>query len=918
MQTSGTPTIVPEDALLAGAHGGARPASGAGELVEPLASQLRTRKLEAKIARDIQRNFPNFSSVQIDVLQKEGLTLRERITRDNLKMAEPGNHISTLGSLYFQQLREMYVAEKIVAADSLVVIDESNADDEDVRQALLALCWSNSQTELLSRWFESVAVVNQKVFVMVCRALLQTDPGQHLKQAMLVCDFMKMVMRLELDKVYVVEVDVMRGHCDRALQKHLAHYKAHDIRSATQWWQSVSTYAGLVLPTQAVQNILENANYWKSVGGDLALVMTSSGVGKMLFQHAKDAQQRADLEAVMEELIGELLSGDVTQESVARVLEMFRQTLASMGIDACDEPCNAATVMYRGVEVHLQCRSHMEVFNAHIEATIRTEGVNLNLVDAMPWENDLVKSKKPRVKHVETFLLLPTICGRKAAAEFMYQSMGCGFRKALENNQKSVCETDEYFKIEVGFWRAFLGKNAIVRAREAILSSYVDSRGQPHNVKQSRENLMVWRHHRLFQLCGVNAQDLLNFCIQFGAEFFAGIPVDWGAFSKHGSPFACKLRDAMVNSMDVSRGEQGTMNTCSPKRTNAEISEVLENVMGNLLEKLLSRDITCSSVKEVREAFTKELTSMADHTAAVRCTAIVPYRGVKVQVRCASFQEWFDLHVEAAIRTEAVNLNLLGAMSGEDDLVTSKTPRVQHVEDVLLVATKVARQTLGLYMREATATTLPAILVKVGWLLCDLDRKFKIELEFWRVSLEKTLNGRVHDAILQCFSDSQGQPLTFEQCKEKLVAFRGTRLFQLAGAQLMFVHAMCVKFADGIFEAPAQEIRTMPDSDFAEKLDVAMGKVLKKELTGDARYESTILSLFTQMGDGLQEKNGTDAGLRLLQQAVQRIKPAPGKHEEDAVNMAARETLPADPAEHAQAQVALSWPVPEAKKAKIG
>lgn len=512
--------------------------------VSPLAPRRDEPSVETKVAKAIQINFPDWTKAHIDVIQKNTFTLRETITRDMLNMAEPESPRAQ-GKQYYQQFQEAFDVEAIAA--SMKVNDDGLLLDEELKMLLLAFCRSSSQVDPLTQWFEVTTNVNRKNFVAVCRALLPIDPGQNDALAKLVCDFMQMIVRLKLGERFSAEICVMKGHFDRALQKTLWKIRSQGIRSQL-WWDSVKQYADLVLPKQAVDKIFDCTSDWKDVSNELTLVMKSSGVGRVLVGEARKAMESKIVEDGIKKHIDLLLAKDITQDSVAAVRAAFQTELKSvLGVAAQTPQRWTANVVYRGVDVLVHCNSLLEVFNMAVAATIRTECVNLKVVQPMLCEDDLVNYTIPRVKHVDAALGIPTSCARSVLKDCTSTIEPSSLKAVLKTNQESMLSLDPKFIIELGFWYRALVELKTGKVHEAILKCYVQNNGQPTTIGFSKANLVALGRSRFFKWCGKESFFLLSLCKELADDIIAGVAPNVKTLGE--SEFAKKLLFAMARTL---------------------------------------------------------------------------------------------------------------------------------------------------------------------------------------------------------------------------------------------------------------------------------------------------------------------------------------------------------------------------------
>ena len=163
---------------------------------------------------------------QVDVMKKEGLTLRQRITRDK-EAASLAGSTSKMGKFYYQQMWELY--EGANPCEKLPVSSPDEPEEPLLKTALISFVKVSTSTSQLTEWCCMVPEVNQTSVCALFRQLLRTYPAQNMIIATLICDVMKMVVRIGLDTKYPAEVKAMTSHFDIALLKTFVNFKANNL-----------------------------------------------------------------------------------------------------------------------------------------------------------------------------------------------------------------------------------------------------------------------------------------------------------------------------------------------------------------------------------------------------------------------------------------------------------------------------------------------------------------------------------------------------------------------------------------------------------------------------------------------------------------------------------------------------------------
>lgn len=174
----------------------------------------------------LRDNFKDGTEVQGDVTLRDGQTLREALTNDCHREKE-GEHI-VRGKHYYQEFRQKYVGGPFSGV--LKVLDYSESVGPRLEKAIAGALAHVRNFVPLTEWLETAGRPTQRNLVALSKAYIRT---------------------YNLDQVFPNEVRCMNQHFDRTLQKSLGICKHHKVSSMV-WWESVSDFAGLVLPVEAV------------------------------------------------------------------------------------------------------------------------------------------------------------------------------------------------------------------------------------------------------------------------------------------------------------------------------------------------------------------------------------------------------------------------------------------------------------------------------------------------------------------------------------------------------------------------------------------------------------------------------------------------------------------------------------------
>ena len=242
----------------------------------------------------------------------------------------------------------------------------------------------------------------------------------------------------------------------------------------------------------------------------------------------------------------------------------------------------------------------------------------------------------------------------------------------------------------------------------------------------------------------------------------AGLILDTSAVEKI---LACKedfatvkdILQMVVNSSEL--GEKMFGRACVAARS-ADVATLMQDS----LVRLGSKDIAKDDVDKARTRFVEACKELGKDPAATfekPKETIVKYRGVGTPVIAKSLLQQWSFHVEAFVRTVAVETGDLVALWCESDLVPPPdVPFAIKVDKALVKQSASARQSCHEMLEKDVATllTVCSLLKKKEHLLRQMDRFFKIEESFYTNMKGDVADGRVQKSSFGMPSESGSGP----------------------------------------------------------------------------------------------------------------------------------------------------------------
>ena len=216
----------------------------------------------------------------------------------------------------------------------------------------------------------------------------------------------------------------------------------------------------------------------------------------------------------------------------------------------------------------------------------------------------------------------------------------------------------------------------------------------------------------------------------------------------------------------------------------------------------LDEPITEALVTESRQAWVAEMRSKLldpskpfDKPKAVD----VKYRRVTTMVACTSPMDQFNVMMEAAIRTIAVDEGLLSPMWCEGDLVVKEAASDRDVDAKLLQGSKFFREALAeqLSEEEASGENIAQLLKAKKNFFVSIDNKCRVELGFWSSCVGESARDRVQEIVLACLPDEHNK-YTISESLRQLHQVEKSKLLVFAAASVQTLFKLCHGFVKSL------------------------------------------------------------------------------------------------------------------------
>jgi hypothetical protein len=249
---------------------------------ETKARPLKKRNTEEQVNRCLKDNFKEFSSQEIDSIEIDGLTLRQRLARD--KRLSRKNPDMSMGSNYYRMLKDKYRSSDSVVK-KLEVTNQSDLISPELRTALVALKNANCNKSPLLEFMSGVESLNQKEVIGLYRGTQDLKPNISQKHVQVLVDLMRMILRLELHIKYEKETKLMFPLFDETLCACWDRLKRGRVGPA-EFWNLYGDVGSLIMIKDDVDAIMECGSNFKSVSDHIGRCTAGCKLGTRMFGQA--------------------------------------------------------------------------------------------------------------------------------------------------------------------------------------------------------------------------------------------------------------------------------------------------------------------------------------------------------------------------------------------------------------------------------------------------------------------------------------------------------------------------------------------------------------------------------------------------------------------------------------------------------
>lgn len=428
------------------------------------------KEVNAVVAKKLRDNFKGWSSVALDGVLHDKLTIRQTVTRDyHRHLADPNNF--KMGATYYANLKILFKSadpsgrklvakhpEQTVSPSLLAAMKETQQYHRNMQPLL-------TQLQLMDR-------CNQKELVGILKFNESLNPSVSQMQWSTSIAIATYCAKHSMSQHFPAEMEVAKPQWDRAFVAAFESLHRDGIEIAT----FVDRYKA---PLQLVANIadmktlVERHGPWTSVRDALNRVVGSSEVGKRMFSFAMVHIIAHETSATIDEEVRQHFAA--TPNSTVENIAALKQKVVGLvngkvGVDLLPSK-RMVSVVYRAVSVKIPVDSIFDEVDKKVAAKLKSLAVAVGELQPLLCELELV----PRIAEAHTIhkdLLEPFAIARSQANNMFGAypwSSGEELVEKLVEKQQSLFQLDSTFIVELEFMKALSGDEGDALLHKDIL-----------------------------------------------------------------------------------------------------------------------------------------------------------------------------------------------------------------------------------------------------------------------------------------------------------------------------------------------------------------------------------------------------------------------------------------------------------------
>ena len=276
------------------------------EAVKLCTPKVPRRDPDAMVAKYIGDNFKGWSQNDIHGHpdQETGMSLWETVADRKRKHKEEPK-LYPMGSRWYREARQKFMPESFPAS-KLKATNTNEAIDEELLKGMMHYKSSASRAKI-DAFIMHAASLNQREVVGIYTYFLELKPSASSDQLKCALNVLRMVARLNLEELFKEETAIIKQHMDTVMSQAHITLKSSAVTPA-QFANMHGEILKLILPMEPLLKVLAITDgLFKPVKEELALVVSSSSIGKRLLGFLCKQTLAEEASIVIEKMIKKFL-----------------------------------------------------------------------------------------------------------------------------------------------------------------------------------------------------------------------------------------------------------------------------------------------------------------------------------------------------------------------------------------------------------------------------------------------------------------------------------------------------------------------------------------------------------------------------------------------------------------------------------
>jgi len=333
---------------------------------------------------------------------------------------------------------------------------------------------SKRSTKPLSQLFGNLASVNEREYVGLCNFFLAYKSVSTPAACTLCLQFMRIIVRLNLDAQFPSLTQQLRHLFDEALCSSFASINADGL-TLRGWWQIYANIAKMVVNEHDVYRILACESTWLSVSDPLVNVVNGSTLGTKMFSFALQHLTEEKVEATIADSLANLVAkAHISRSDVLAYHAAITGELAQIPDGLTMRLQRPLPLKYRlKVDIVCPCNTPLELASVKLGHKLREMYVGRQGgIDELCFEKGSFDTPLGDVPTIDDDVLAPYRHARQACAAALVHADNGEVVDAVFAQRSQVWKRiDDSFDIECLVQRALRGAEGEKLIQELTLST---------------------------------------------------------------------------------------------------------------------------------------------------------------------------------------------------------------------------------------------------------------------------------------------------------------------------------------------------------------------------------------------------------------------------------------------------------------